>query len=103
MSKALLRSMLQVDPARRITIHELLTNEWVLKGSTQPIKWKSIYDVSPCLAKSIQLRLQRNMIDEEVAKEIAFYYGRSLPDTVALLKQVRLWMLQTLTESLCLF
>lgn len=28
------------------------------------------------------------MIDEEIAKEIAFYYGRSLPDTVALLKLV---------------
>lgn len=28
------------------------------------------------------------MIDEEIAKEIAFYYGRSLPDTMALLKLV---------------
>uniref|UniRef100_A0A914VBR2 non-specific serine/threonine protein kinase n=1 Tax=Plectus sambesii TaxID=2011161 RepID=A0A914VBR2_9BILA len=72
-SRSLLRSMLQVEPRRRIKIEDMLIHPWINKKYTQPLKWKTIYD--------------KNIIDEECARELATYHRMSLDDMVTTLKK----------------
>uniref|UniRef100_A0A915DQA0 Protein kinase domain-containing protein n=1 Tax=Ditylenchus dipsaci TaxID=166011 RepID=A0A915DQA0_9BILA len=59
-SKELLRELLRVNPKYRITVKQLLAHPWLNKNYNQTLKWKSIYDT--------------NLIDEDIAREIAFYH-----------------------------
>lgn len=40
-SKQLIKSMLQIDPKKRITINELLSHPWVISGTTEAVQVKS--------------------------------------------------------------
>ncbi|KAI1732853.1 protein kinase domain-containing protein [Ditylenchus destructor] len=72
-SKELLRGMLNVNPKNRITVKQLLVHPWLNKNYHQPLKWKSIYDM--------------NIIDEEVAREMAYFHGTPLVNMLKLLKE----------------
>ncbi|KJH49489.1 kinase domain protein [Dictyocaulus viviparus] len=81
-SRTLLRSMLQVNPQYRITVKQLLDHPWINYKYSQKIKWNSIYD--------------KNVVDEEVATELAFHHRRSLPEMIALIKE---WKFDYLTAT----
>ncbi|KAE9413738.1 hypothetical protein Angca_003659, partial [Angiostrongylus cantonensis] len=81
-SRTLLRSMLQVNPQYRITVKQLLDHPWINYKYSQKLKWNSIYD--------------KNVVDEEVATELAFHHRRSLGEMVALIKE---WKFDYLTAT----
>jgi maternal embryonic leucine zipper kinase len=45
-SKILIKSMLQVDPKKRITIDKLVCHPWVTLGYDEPVNKDSVCDVS---------------------------------------------------------
>lgn len=45
-SKRLIKSMLQVDPKKRITVDKLVCHPWVTLGYDGPVNKDSVYDVS---------------------------------------------------------
>uniref|UniRef100_A0A915BL55 non-specific serine/threonine protein kinase n=1 Tax=Parascaris univalens TaxID=6257 RepID=A0A915BL55_PARUN len=81
-SRDLLRSLLQVNPKNRITIRELIVHPWLNKKYSQPLRWKSVYD--------------RKIVDEEVARELAAHFGKSLTDMECLIKE---WRFDYLTAT----
>ncbi|EYC45050.1 hypothetical protein Y032_0441g1523 [Ancylostoma ceylanicum] len=81
-SRTLLRSMLQVNPQYRITVKQLLDHPWINHKYSQKLKWTSIYD--------------RNVVDEEVATELAFHHRKSLAEMTALIKE---WKFDYLTAT----
>ncbi|KAK5977426.1 Non-specific serine/threonine protein kinase, partial [Trichostrongylus colubriformis] len=81
-SRALLRSMLQVNPQYRITVKQLLDHPWINYKYSQKLKWTSIYD--------------KNVVDEEVATELAFHHRKSLVEMIALIKE---WKFDYLTAT----
>ncbi|RCN50424.1 kinase domain protein [Ancylostoma caninum] len=81
-SRSLLRSMLQVNPQYRITVRQLLDHPWINHKYSQKLKWTSIYD--------------RNVVDEEVATELAFHHRKSLAEMTALIKE---WKFDYLTAT----
>ncbi|WKY04281.1 hypothetical protein Q1695_005347 [Nippostrongylus brasiliensis] len=81
-SRALLRSMLQVNPQHRITVKQLLDHPWINYKYSQKLKWTSIYD--------------KNVVDEEVATELAFHHRKSLAEMTALIKE---WKFDYLTAT----
>jgi len=38
--------MLRVDPKRRITVHQLISHPWMVKGLDVPVEWHSKYKVN---------------------------------------------------------
>ncbi|VDO43966.1 unnamed protein product [Haemonchus placei] len=54
-SKALLRSMLQVNPQYRITVQQLLDHPWINYKYSQKLKWTSIYDVKFEFSEDLEL------------------------------------------------
>ncbi|VDO17909.1 unnamed protein product [Brugia timori] len=82
LSKDLLKSLLQVDPEKRITISKLIVHPWINKKYTQTLKWKSIYD--------------KNIVDEEVVRELASHFGRPFSDMEARVKE---WKFDYLTAT----
>uniref|UniRef100_A0A0N5AFM7 non-specific serine/threonine protein kinase n=1 Tax=Syphacia muris TaxID=451379 RepID=A0A0N5AFM7_9BILA len=74
-SKELLRSMLQVNPKRRISIKQLIEHKWINMNYFQALKWQSIYDP--------------NIVDADVTKEIATYFCREHTEMEKILKQWR--------------
>ncbi|VDO95067.1 unnamed protein product, partial [Soboliphyme baturini] len=44
-SRCLLKAMLNTNPRRRITVQHLLVHPWVVGDYSQPVKWRSIYEV----------------------------------------------------------
>ncbi|VDP39800.1 unnamed protein product [Heligmosomoides polygyrus] len=81
-SRALLRSMLQVNPQCRITVKQLLDHPWINYKYSQKLKWTTIYD--------------RNVVDEEVATELAFHHRKTLVEMIALIKE---WKFDYLTAT----
>ncbi|VDM66222.1 unnamed protein product [Strongylus vulgaris] len=81
-SRTLLRSMLQVNPRYRITVKQLLDHPWINHKYSQKLKWTSIYD--------------RNVVDEEVATELAFHHRKSLAEMTELIKE---WKFDYLTAT----
>ncbi|KAE9550925.1 hypothetical protein FO519_005861 [Halicephalobus sp. NKZ332] len=59
--KEILRAMLQVNPRHRISMKDLREHRWVAKSYDTPLKWGTVYD--------------KNIVDTEVAVELAFYHG----------------------------
>lgn len=47
-SKRLIRSMLQTDPKKRITVDRLVSHPWVTLGYDGPVSKDSVCDVSMC-------------------------------------------------------
>ncbi|CAG9532541.1 unnamed protein product [Cercopithifilaria johnstoni] len=82
LSRDLLKSLLQVDPEKRITISKLIVHPWINKKYTQTLKWKSIYD--------------KNVVDEEVIRELALHFGRSYTQMETLVKE---WKFDYLTAT----
>ncbi|KAL3982019.1 Protein kinase domain family protein [Acanthocheilonema viteae] len=82
LSRDLLRSLLQVDPEKRITISKLIVHPWINKKYSHTLKWKSIYD--------------KNVVDEEVVKELAHHFGRSYTQMEVLVKE---WKFDYLTAT----
>ncbi|CAD6194499.1 unnamed protein product [Caenorhabditis auriculariae] len=74
-SRDLLRGMLQTNPKERITIQEILQHPWVNHKHSHQIKWNTIYD--------------KNVIDEDVAREMAFYHKMSLAQMIEKVKEWR--------------
>uniref|UniRef100_A0A1I8A8Q2 non-specific serine/threonine protein kinase n=1 Tax=Steinernema glaseri TaxID=37863 RepID=A0A1I8A8Q2_9BILA len=72
-SRNLLSSMLQVNPKKRITIKDLLLHPWMNHAYLQPLKWSTIFD--------------KNVVDEDIARELAAHYNCSTPDMLDRLKQ----------------
>lgn len=81
-SKELLRNMLQVNPKHRITIQKLLQHPWMNHKYSQPIKWNTIYD--------------KNVIDEDVAREMAYYHRTSLQQQINKIKE---WKFDYMTAT----
>ncbi|CAJ0572058.1 unnamed protein product, partial [Mesorhabditis spiculigera] len=81
-SKEILREMLQTDPSKRITIPNLLIHPWMNRNFTNPIKWKSIYNWE--------------VIDTEVAAEMAFYYKKKPDQMIELIKE---WKFDYMTAT----
>ncbi|EFO27749.1 CAMK/CAMKL/MELK protein kinase [Loa loa] len=81
-SRDLLRSLLQVEPEKRITISKLIVHPWINKKYTQTLKWKSIYD--------------KNIVDDEVVIELASHFGRPFSEMEALVKE---WKFDYLTAT----
>jgi maternal embryonic leucine zipper kinase len=48
-SKRLIKSMLQVDPKKRITVDKLVCHPWVTLGYDEPVNKDNLYDVSKVL------------------------------------------------------
>lgn len=82
LSKDLLRAMLQVNPRHRISMKDLREHKWVTKSYTSPLKWSTVYD--------------KNIIDTEVALELAFFHGVSTQKMVNKLKE---WQYNYLTAT----
>ncbi|EJW85295.1 CAMK/CAMKL/MELK protein kinase [Wuchereria bancrofti] len=82
LSRDLLKSLLQVDPEKRITISKLIVHPWINKKYTQTLKWKSVYD--------------KNIVDEEVVRELASHFGRPFSDMEARVKE---WKFDYLTAT----
>uniref|UniRef100_A0A914C4Y1 non-specific serine/threonine protein kinase n=1 Tax=Acrobeloides nanus TaxID=290746 RepID=A0A914C4Y1_9BILA len=82
LSKDILRAMLQVNPKFRITLKELLSHPWLTKSYRQPLKWNTIYD--------------KSVIDEEVAREMAFFYGITL---IVMIDRIKEWRFDYLTAT----
>ncbi|VDK82068.1 unnamed protein product [Litomosoides sigmodontis] len=82
LSKDLLKSLLQVNPEKRITISKLIVHPWINKKYTQTLKWKSIYD--------------KNIVDEEVVRELAVHFGQSYARMETLVKE---WKFDYLTAT----
>ncbi|MFH4975438.1 hypothetical protein AB6A40_002147 [Gnathostoma spinigerum] len=82
LSKDLLRSLLQVNPKKRITIKEIITHPWVNKKYSQTLKWKSIYDWT--------------IVDEEITLELAKHHGKTFADMETLIKA---WKFDYLTAT----
>ncbi|VDM43689.1 unnamed protein product [Toxocara canis] len=81
-SKELLRALLQVNPKNRITVRELIVHPWLNKKYSQPLRWKSIYD--------------RKIVDEDVARELAAHFSKSVADMEELIKE---WRFDYLTAT----
>ncbi|PAV79252.1 hypothetical protein WR25_04974 isoform C [Diploscapter pachys] len=81
-SKELLKRMLQVDPERRITVNELLRHPWLNSTYQAALKWQTIYD--------------KNLVDEDVAREMAYHYGTQLGTMVGKIKE---WRFDYLTAT----
>ncbi|KAJ1366810.1 hypothetical protein KIN20_027576, partial [Parelaphostrongylus tenuis] len=81
-SRTLLRSMLQVNPRYRITVKQLLDDPWINHNYREKLKWNSVYD--------------KNVVDEEVATELAYHHRRSLSEITALIKE---WRFDYLTAT----
>ncbi|XP_046392641.1 maternal embryonic leucine zipper kinase-like [Ischnura elegans] len=60
-SKRLIRSMLQVDPKKRISIKELCCHPWIMQGYDAPVM--------------LDTRQDRSILDEECLKEMANFRG----------------------------
>ncbi|KAM3726453.1 Maternal embryonic leucine zipper kinase [Dirofilaria immitis] len=82
LSRNLLKSLLQVDPEKRITISELIVHPWINKKYTHTLKWKSVYD--------------KNIVDEEVIRELASHFGRPFNEMEVLVKE---WKFDYLTAT----
>uniref|UniRef100_A0A8R1TUI5 non-specific serine/threonine protein kinase n=1 Tax=Onchocerca volvulus TaxID=6282 RepID=A0A8R1TUI5_ONCVO len=82
LSRDLLKSLLQVDPKKRITVSELIVHPWINKKYTHALKWKSVYD--------------KNIVDEEVIRELASHFGRLFSEMEALVKE---WKFDYLTAT----
>ncbi|TMS39821.1 hypothetical protein L596_006292 [Steinernema carpocapsae] len=81
-SRALLKGMLQVNPRKRMTIQDLLTHPWMNHTYSQPLKWNTIFD--------------KNIVDEEVARELAAHYNHSVGEMIERIKQ---WSFDYLTAT----
>ncbi|KDR18291.1 Maternal embryonic leucine zipper kinase [Zootermopsis nevadensis] len=62
-SKRLIKSMLQVDPKKRITVDKLVCHPWVTLGYDGPVNKDSVYDL--------------HVRDEECLNVMSQYYGMS--------------------------
>ncbi|EPB76582.1 kinase domain protein [Ancylostoma ceylanicum] len=74
--------VVKVNPQYRITVKQLLDHPWINHKYSQKLKWTSIYD--------------RNVVDEEVATELAFHHRKSLAEMTALIKE---WKFDYLTAT----
>ncbi|KAJ7392914.1 hypothetical protein OS493_008154 [Desmophyllum pertusum] len=79
-SAKLLSQLLQVNPKRRVTIKQLLNNEWMMKGYAAPVRWTS--------------RIKKDKPDPDVLLELASYYDHPL-DTM--MKKVLEWKYDEVT------
>ncbi|KAJ7382168.1 hypothetical protein OS493_036601 [Desmophyllum pertusum] len=79
-SAKLLSQLLQVNPKRRVTIKQLLNNEWMMKGHAAPVRWTS--------------RIKKDKPDPDVLLELASYYDHPL-DTM--MKKVLEWKYDEVT------
>uniref|UniRef100_A0A915P8Z7 non-specific serine/threonine protein kinase n=2 Tax=Meloidogyne TaxID=189290 RepID=A0A915P8Z7_9BILA len=73
--KDLLRSMLTVDPKKRATIQQILVHPWLNSNYEQQIKWQSIYN--------------RDIVDEEIIRELVCFFKINTEDMIARIKQWR--------------
>ncbi|KAL7076312.1 hypothetical protein ACQ4LE_004172 [Meloidogyne hapla] len=73
--KDLLRSMLTVDPKKRATIQQILIHPWLNSNYEQQIKWQSIYN--------------RDIVDEEIIRELVCFFKINTGDMIARIKQWR--------------
>ncbi|KAH3871048.1 hypothetical protein DPMN_034242 [Dreissena polymorpha] len=80
-SKELIASMLQVDPKRRITVGQLISHPWLLKGFDISVEWHSKY---------------RWKVDEDCITELAVHYGKTKQDMEA---DVQEWQFDYLTAT----
>lgn len=74
--------MITVDPKKRATIRQILTHPWLNKNYEQQLKWQTIYS--------------RDVIDEEVVRELVYFYGTSTSEMMARIKQ---WRFDYLTST----
>ncbi|CAI4226838.1 unnamed protein product [Auanema sp. JU1783] len=81
-NRQLLSAMLTVDPERRITMKELIMHPWLNYKYSHPVKWTTIYD--------------KNIVDEDVARELAYHHGLSLD---RMMKRIKEWKFDYLTAS----
>ncbi|KHN78142.1 Maternal embryonic leucine zipper kinase [Toxocara canis] len=110
-SKELLRALLQVNPKNRITVRELIVHPWLNKKYSQPLRWKSIYDrkivdedvarelaahFSKSVADMEELIKERKIVDEDVARELAAHFSKSVADMEELIKE---WRFDYLTAT----
>lgn len=77
----------QTDPDRRITVQRLLHHPWVMDGYSAPVDWSSRIDVSTNHISSYAggscvhfPSLQLNDIDMECIEELAYFYGKAVPE-----------------------
>ena len=93
--------MLQVNPSDRITVKQLLVHPWVMSNYAQPLKWRSVFDVSwahkgvhaVVLAPQIRLQitvLQKQLVDEECVRELAIHHHATVDDMRAIVTKVGL-------------
>uniref|UniRef100_A0A5S6R2S6 non-specific serine/threonine protein kinase n=1 Tax=Trichuris muris TaxID=70415 RepID=A0A5S6R2S6_TRIMR len=80
--RSLLRSMLQIDPKKRIKAKELLVHPWVVRDCNFTLKWQSIY--------------QPSIIDRECVAEIATREYTTIEATIDKLKE---WKYDHLTAT----
>jgi len=67
--------MLTVDPKKRATIQQILVHPWLNSNYEQQIKWQSIYN--------------RDVVDEEIIRELVCFFRINTEDMIARIKQWR--------------
>lgn len=72
-SRQLLRQMLQVHPKKRITMKELLKNEWLMKGFDVPIDWDT--------------KCEKEQLNVDCITEMAVYHNVSKKEMTSTIKK----------------
>ena len=74
--------MLTVDPKRRANIRQILAHPWLNKNYEQQLKWQTIYS--------------REIIDEDVIRELVYFYGTT---TEHMMGEIKQWRFDYLTAT----
>jgi maternal embryonic leucine zipper kinase len=80
--KEYLRSMLTVDPRKRANIQQLLSHPWLNKNYEQQLKWQTIYN--------------REIIDEDILRELVYFYRTSME---VMRQKIKEWRFDNLTTT----
>lgn len=74
--------MLTVDPKKRANIRQILSHPWLNKNYQQQLKWQTIYS--------------RDVVDEDVLRELVYFYGVG---TNELQERIKQWDFDYLTAT----